>query len=109
MDVHRVSWVSPFWKRFQVVCGEPNGACHSRVNVIALLKVNVFKEVATDFANRNRIAIHIDSRGIVPSTGISLLRRYSSMLGSSCVVAIPVTPLPSTLEDYQDPEHMPDC
>jgi hypothetical protein len=61
MDVHRVSWVSPFWKRFQVVCGEPNGACHSRVNVIALLKVNVFKEVATDFANRNRIAIHIDS------------------------------------------------
>src|SRR4051794_9785515 len=53
----------------------------ARVDIVPILKVDVFEQVAADRIGWNRIAIHLDSSQARdrPFDGISRSRRYSSM------------------------------
>ena len=60
MGVYGISRCPPFGKRCDVIFGELQGACNSRINVVALLKIDVLKEIATHRPSRNRVAVHVD-------------------------------------------------
>src|SRR5260370_20195957 len=61
MRIHRVSKGLAFENRLQVLLGQLECTCDARVDVVTLLKVDVFKEIAAHRAGRNGVAIHIDA------------------------------------------------
>jgi hypothetical protein len=92
MSIHRVSKGLAFQNRLRVLLGQLECTCDTGVDVVTLLKVDVLKEIAaspTGPAGMELPYISMPaSRGMAPSTGISLLRRYSSMVSSTSGVAI---------------------
>ena len=53
-------------------------------DVIALLKIDVFKQVAADRASGNRVSEHLDARNVRNGTlrpASTVSRKYSSILG----------------------------
>src|SRR5438093_10062883 len=60
MIIHRVPRNLVFGKRLQILPGQFESACDARVNVVALLKVNVFKEIAAYRSCGDGVAVHVD-------------------------------------------------
>src|SRR6476646_2871928 len=61
MVVHRIAWWRTCRKRFEVLLRPLQCPLNARIDVVTLLKVYVFKEVAADRFGRNRIAVHLDA------------------------------------------------
>src|SRR4051794_25302716 len=59
MVVNYISRNLPKLKRLQILCGQAHSARNAGVDVIALLKINVLKEIAAYASSRNRIPIHV--------------------------------------------------
>src|SRR4030095_14874979 len=68
MIIHRVPRSLVFGKRLQILCGQLESACDTRVNVVALLKVNVFKEITAYRSCRDGVAVHVDPGQLRNST-----------------------------------------
>src|SRR5439155_6543601 len=61
MVVHRIAWRRTCRKRFEVLLRSLQCPLNACIDVVTLLKVYVFKEVAADRSGGNRIAVHLDS------------------------------------------------
>ena len=61
MQVNFVSWMHAFRKRLQVFARKPVSACYARIDVVALLEVDVLEEIATHLSRGKGIAVHFDS------------------------------------------------
>ena len=86
MRVNGISRGLALREGFQVIRRQLQGTGNTGIDVIALLEVNVFEKVSAHAAcGMESPYMSMPARwGMVPSTGINRLRRYSSMLGSIC-------------------------
>src|SRR5258708_5441516 len=62
MIVHRIAQRLAWGEWLEILPGELQGAGDARVDVVALLEVDVFEEVSTDYSGRDGVAVHVDSR-----------------------------------------------
>src|SRR5258708_35674889 len=59
--VHRIAWRCSCRKRLEVLLRSLQCPLNARIDVVTLLEVYVFKEVAADRSGGNRVAVHFDS------------------------------------------------
>ena len=59
--VHRIVWCCTCRTRFEVLLRSIQCPLNACIDVVTLLKVYVFKEVAADRSGGNRISVHLDS------------------------------------------------
>src|SRR5436190_13593135 len=58
MIVHRIPRRLAFTKWLQIFLGQPKGLRDTSINVVALLKIEIFEKVAAYGTNRDGIAVH---------------------------------------------------
>src|SRR2546430_10555255 len=61
MIIHGISNVLAFGKGLQILRGQFESACDASVNIVTLLKIDVFEEIAAHSSSWNGIAVHVDS------------------------------------------------
>ena len=98
MIIYRISRSLARGEWLQILRGHFKSACDARVNVVTLLKIDVFKEIAAHGSSGDGVAIHVDSdqvgnralhwhqplAKVLVNAGIDLWRHHksSSMLPS---------------------------
>jgi hypothetical protein len=60
--VNRISRGLALGQRLEILSRKPESIRDTSVNVVALLKINLFEEIAAHLARRNRISVNVRSR-----------------------------------------------
>src|SRR5580658_3065061 len=61
MIVHRIARQRPYRQRLEILLRSLQGPLNARIDVVALLKVYVLKQIAADRSRWNRTAVHLDA------------------------------------------------
>src|SRR5579864_550829 len=61
MVVHRITWRLTWRERLEKLFRQLEGPLNACIDVVTLLEVYVFKQVAADRTGGNRISVHLDS------------------------------------------------
>ncbi len=61
MIVHRIPRRRPRWKRYEIIFRPLQGLLNALVDVVTLLEVDVFEQVAAHRTGGNGIPVHVDS------------------------------------------------
>jgi hypothetical protein len=57
-----ITWLCPFWEWLQILLRQQLSTVNARLDVVPLLKIDVFEDIAPDDISGNGIAVHIDAR-----------------------------------------------